>query len=321
LTGKVDAHFYYPWDVPRIVGRALDVIDPVAYVTLETEIWPNLLTELSRRGIPAFMVNGRFSDKSFSRMMKRASFWKEVLSLYTFILVRERADEIKLSRLGVPGEKIIFTSDCKVDALIERKKKADLEEVRNLVGAGKPVFVGGSTHPGEDEIVLEAFRIVRDKIPEARLVLVPRHPERSANIKDLASPYGKPCLMSDLVKGWNILVVDRIGVLFEIYGVVDAAFIGGSLVPRGGQNLMEPSAFGIPVSHGPHMEDFSEASRRLGKLGVAVEIRDATSLAEEWIRSLDMDFREYVAKGCREFFRDTAGAASSSWQLIKPYLE
>lgn len=321
LNGKVDAHFYYPWDVSRIVNRALNTIQPEAYITLETEIWPTLLSELSKRGVPCFMVNGRFSDKSFEKMERFRFIWREVLCLYTLIMVREREDETKLLKLGVPRDKIVHTGDCKVDALLERRDHARLEEVRKLTGPGKPIFLGGSTHNGEDQVVLQAFDRVRRKIPSARLILVPRHPERAGAVRELAEKYGRSCLLSGPLQDWSILIVDRIGVLFELYGICDGAFIGGSLVPKGGQNLMEAAAFGVPVTHGPHMEDFAEASKRMGELGISSLVTKPDDLSEEWLRTSDPGVREKISSRCIDFFSELGGAASSSWKLIREHMD
>ncbi len=321
LSIKISRHFYYPWDIPWIVKRAVDTIEPVAYVVMETEIWPNILYEMKRQGIPSFLVNGRFSDNSFEKRKGKANFWRDVLSLFTLIMVREQEDCNKLRMLGVPPEKIKLTGDCKVDALINRGREIDLTNVRKIVGTGKPLFLAGSTHTGEDEVVLEAFGMIRRNSPEAKLVLVPRHPERSERVAELAGKYGQTTLLSENSgPGWDIMVIDQIGHLFEFYGVADAAFVGGSIVPKGGQNLMEPALFGVPVTHGPHMEDFREASSRLGSLGVARVVRTAEDLSAKWVEDIAESRKEAVRENCRTFFEEHSGASSRSWQLIKDHI-
>ena len=170
-------------------------------------------------------------------------------------------------------------------------------------------------------LVLDAFARLRADHPDARLVIVPRHPERGDEVRALASPFGSVSLLSRESDAWDILVVDRIGVLFDLYGAADVAFIGGSLVPKGGQNLMEAAAFGLPICHGPDMEDFPEAARRLGDLGVATEVADAASLASRWRESLSAAVRDTAREGCRRYFRDLGGASERAWSTIRSGFE
>ncbi len=312
-----NTHIYYPWDIPWIIKRALDNMNPRAYAVIETEIWPNLLKELEKRRIPAFLVNGRFSVSTSARAKKSAHFWRDIYSCFTRLMVRSDKDADHLLSLGVSAHKIVVTGDCKVDALRLRHKDVDLSFWQSTLGTERPLFLAGSTHTGEDEIVLKAFRIVRERFPKARLIIVPRHPERAADVERLAGNVARTCRLSSLSEGWSILIVDKIGVLFELYGVVDSAFIGGSLVPKGGQNLMEAAAFRVPVCHGPHMEDFPEAAEALGDLNVSVVVRSADEMAKRWMGSLSPSLRETVQKGSRLYFEQVGGAARASWKEIR----
>ncbi len=314
-------HFYYPWDIPWIVKRSIDSIEPYAYVVMETEIWPNLIYEMHKRGIPVFLVNGRFSDRSFEKRKGKSGFWCELFSLFTLIMVREESDLNKFKALGVPENKVVVTGDCKVDALIRRAERTDLSRIRSILGDTSPVFMAGSTHTGEDIAVLEAFRILRKTEKTARLILAPRHPERSHKVREMALEYGKVSLLSQN-KGdhWDILVVDSIGYLFEMYGVADGAFVGGSLVPKGGQNILEPALFGIPVAHGPFMEDFRETSEKLGSLGIACIVNTPQELACEWKKALDPSRKKVVKDLSRKFFEEVSGASKLSWDLVMKYI-
>lgn len=312
-----DAHIYYPWDTPWIVARALDAIQPKAYVVIETEIWPNLLKELVKRQIPAFLVNGRFSETTSLKGKNHPDFWRNIFSCFTRLMVRSDKDEEYLLSLGLEPEKIAVTGDCKVDALRLRQKSADLSWANKLIGRRKPVFLAGSTHTGEDEIVLEAYSQVKKQIPEARLIIVPRHPERAEAVTASAQKIAKAERLSAVKNGWDILIVDKIGVLFDLYGVADSAFVGGSLVPKGGQNLMEAAVFGIPVCHGPNMEDFPEAAAGLAAHHGAVTVRNAEEMAEWWQKSLSPSMRERVKQGAAQYFEGVGGAASLSWKEIR----
>ena len=322
LDGLYDARFFFPWDIPRILRRFLDGLRPRAFATMETEIWPNLLYELHRRGIPSYLVNARLSETTFAKIMKRPSFWRPVFGWFRAILARGEGDVERFLAVGAPADRIRIIGDCKIDALLERRRLFDETAARKMVPAGRgPVFLAGSTHRGEEEIVLDAFARLRADHPDARLVIVPRHPERGDEVRALASPFGSVSLLSRESDAWDILVVDRIGVLFDLYGAADAAFIGGSLVPKGGQNLMEAAAFGIPICHGPDMEDFPEAARRLGDLGAATEVADAASLASRWRESLSAAVRDTAREGCRRYFRDLGGASERAWSTIRSGFE
>ena len=319
--GLFGEHIYYPWDVPRIVRRSLDRIRPKGYIVMETEIWPVMLMELKKRSIPAFLANGRFSERTARNVRKRPAFWRQVYDLFSLLLVRSAADRDFLADLGVPEEKLRVTGDCKVDALLLRKQAADLSRIREIVAGQGPVFVAGSTHQGEESIALAAFRNVRERIPQARLVIAPRHPERSGDVLEAASRTAEAALLSEAERSggtsWDILVIDRIGVLFDLYGVSDGAFIGGSLVDKGGQNIMEPAAFGIPFSHGPFMRDFVEAAGELGKLGAAALVRTEAEMAAHWERCLDQNEREKARRASGAYFQAVGGAAKATLDEIR----
>jgi len=313
--GLFKRHIYYPWDVPRIVRRALDAVRPRAFLTVETEIWPSMLGELRRRNIPAFLVNGRFSEKTACQARRRPAFWREIYGLFTLLLVRSCEDMKFLTDLGIHDEKIKVTGDCKIDGLLMRKETADLSMARAIVGGTGPVFLAGSTHRGEEKVALEAFRLAKQSLPDARLILAPRHPERAGEVLASASAMGRAAILSQVESGseeggrWEILVIDRIGVLFDLYGVCDAAFIGGSLVDKGGQNIMEPAAFGLPFCHGPFMRDFAQAAKELGERGAASQVQNAEEMSIHWIDSLNPPERQKVRAASEEYFGHTAGAA------------
>lgn len=330
--GLFERHIYYPWDIPCIVNRALDAIRPRGYAVMETEIWPNMLFSLARRGVPAFLVNGRFSERTARTMRKHPSFWRMVYDCFTLLLVRSETDKETLLSLGVPAERVRVTGDCKVDALLLRRRNARLKPLEALFGARRghsphgdattpserePLFLAGSTHEGEEEMVLHAFKSVRRSFPSARLVIAPRHPERAEGVRALASEVAPSALLSDVERRTassrpDIVVVDRIGVLFDLYGVVDAAFIGGSLVDKGGQNILEPAAFGTPLSHGPYMRDFVEAAKDLGSLSIATPVGDASEIAAHWEASMKPERRAAVRESAERYFRSSGGAARFS---------
>lgn len=309
-------HIYYPWDVPWIVSRALDSVQPKAYIVMETEVWPNMLRALSQRCIPAFLVNGRFSERTARNIRVHPAFWRKVYDLFSLMMVRSSRDRDLLCSVGISEGKVHVTGDCKVDALLLRRRKANLSAVRDSLRGRGPVFLAGSTHQGEEEVVLEAFRKVRGIMPEARLILVPRHPERGSAVLALAEAAAPAALWTSGERDRDILVVDRIGVLFDLYGIADSAFIGGSLVDKGGQNIMEPASFGIPFSHGPFMRDFVDSAKDLGERGVARQVADAGEIAAHWVESMNPEMREKARCGAESYFSALGGAVQESLDKI-----
>ena len=231
LIGPLARQIYYPWDAPSVLRRALSSIRPRAYVTIETEIWPEMLNQLYKHGIPAFLVNARLSQSSYEKYERFHRFWQRVIRKYALIMARSEVERERFIALGAEPDKVKVTGDCKVDALIERKNTADLTEVRKYLSDDDPVILAGSTHEGEETFVLKAFGSLLKKHPALRLVIVPRHPERSQAILEEAKAlnFGKAVLMSSPDEHGNVMIVDRIGVLFPLYGCVKAAFLGGSI--------------------------------------------------------------------------------------------
>jgi 3-deoxy-D-manno-octulosonic-acid transferase len=331
---KVDAMIYNPWDTPCFVKRALDTLSPKAYIAMETERWPTMLAELHARKIPAFLANGRLSEESAQKLLRQKTFWRGVLSCFDRLLVRFESDRECFLSLGVPKEKIVVTGDCKVDAMLARRSgmktssrlASPWRHLRREGGVpGAPLFLAGSTHEGEEEVALAAFAKVRGTYPRARLVIAPRHPRRSLYVVAAALPYGETELLTNLDRrgraatDWDILVVDKIGILFELYSEADAAFVGGSLVPEGGQNVMEPALFGIPLTHGPNMDSFPDAAR-MDALGAAQTVENAERLAAAWLRATDPEERARFQKGSGEYFASVGGAGSRSWSVIEQFL-
>ena len=327
LNGIADKIFYSPIDSTKFVKNSLDNIKPILYISMETELWPEILSQLKARKIPAFLANGRISDKSFERLKKTKYFWRGVLENFAKLMVRFEEDKEKFSALGVPVEKIIVTGDCKVDALLDRRKTADPEKWSWLKKNNSPLFIAGSTHQGEDEIVISAFRIVRRKFPDSRLVIVPRHPERALMTIASVLPYHD--LHAELLSKINrddnnfdfdVIAVDQIGILFDLYAAADSVFVGGSLVEKGGQNPFEPALFGLPAIHGPCMTDFPD-TERMDRMGAAKCVNNDTELARAWEESLEPEEITKSIQNCDEYFRTLGGAAKKTWEEIEKYLQ
>ena len=324
LSGIVDRIIYSPFDSRKFVSRSLDAIRPSAYITMETELWPEMLAQLKARNIPAFLANGRLSDKSFTKLKRTKYFWSGVLECLSKLMVRFNEDKKKFLALGVPDEKIVITGDCKVDTLLDRRKNTDPEKWSWLKNGKSPLFTAGSTHSGEDEIVISAFRTARKVFPGSRLVIVPRHPERALMTIASALPYDDVHaeLLSKIDRDNNnadVIVVDRIGVLFDLYAASDAVFIGGSLVQKGGQNPFEPALFGLPAIHGPCMTDFPD-TERMDSMGAAICVHNDLELAKAWCECMNPENIKNSLKNCSDYFNTLGGAAKRTWAEIENVL-
>ena len=324
LSGVASRIIYSPFDSRRFVARSLDAIKPAVYITMETELWPEILAQLKARGIPAFLANGRLSDKSFRRMRRTKFFWRGVLSCIDRFMVRFDEDREKFHALGVPEEKIAVTGDCKVDTLLDRRKFTGPEKWGWLKKGKSPLITAGSTHAGEDETVISAFRMLRRNFPGARLVIVPRHPERALMTVAAALPYDD--VHAELLSridypnvDADIIVVDRIGVLFDLYAASDAVFVGGSLVEKGGQNPFEPALFGLPAVHGPCMTDFPD-TERMDSFGAAVCVHNDSELSRAWEECLKPGNAKLSMKNCNAYFNTLGGAAKKTWDEIESYM-
>ena len=281
----VDGLFYFPLDLPPAVDRVLDRVRPVLFIAVDTELWPNLLRRCARRGVRTVLVNGRISDRSYPRYRLVRRWFRRVLADMDRCCAQSDESARRLVDLGAPAERVVVTGNLKFDALPAPRPgpaPGDGDLLRALgVAADRPVLVAASTHPGEERPVLDAFRRLRVRAPGLVLVLAPRHPERGAEAAALAAKRGLAAVRrsrppDDGAGGADVVVLDTVGELPALFRVATVVFVGGSLVPAGGHNVIEPASWGRPVVFGPHMENFAEiaelflanrAARRVASVG------------------------------------------------------
>lgn len=293
LVTAATAHIYYPLDLPRVVRKVLDRVRPDLFIPVETELWPNFIRICRERGTRIIMVNGRISPRSFGRYRATRFFWRGILGSLDDAGVISRTDGERLAAIGMPQQRIHVLGNAKYDSLAARVFPELAQEIAGRLGIapGEEALVAGSTHEGEEAVVLEVYRRLREIRPGFRLILVPRHIERGDAVAGLVRGAGFECIrMSEIAAGRSrgddrVILVDVIGELFKVYSLATVVFCGGSLVPRGGQNLLEAAAWGKVVFHGPHMEDFREERALLEEAGAGILIRNADGLFEG-IRSL-----------------------------------
>jgi 3-deoxy-D-manno-octulosonic-acid transferase len=272
----------FPFDHSWLARRFLKRLAPSAIVLIELELWPNLLREANRLGIPVAVVNGRITARSFGRyrLLER---WCPQFGRISLFCAQTETYAQRFSGLGVSAERLCITGNVKVDGIVVGRAEPGADLRRWLAGgAGQAVWVAGSTHAPEERWVVEAWARA---LPAARLVLVPRHPHRAAEIQQQLAGLGFPAQrLSELRQGQMApdprqpLLVDTIGELERVYGLADLVFVGGSLIPHGGQNLLEPAAQGIPVLHGPHMHNFVQETQLLAEAGASRQVADGEEL-------------------------------------------
>lgn len=278
-------HLYTPFDLPPVVRRFLDRVRPRLVVVMETEVWPNLLKECAARRIPVILANARLSERSASGYARLGRFARATFGRFALVAAQSASDAARLQRLGVPGERLRVTGSAKFDLHLPGSLRERAEVMRRTWGSERPVWVAASTHDGEEELLLAAHRWVRAQWPTALLVLVPRHPERFERVASLVLRQGwalarrsrpEPCSAKT-----GVFLGDSMGELPVFLAAADAAFIGGSLVPVGGHNLVEAAAVGVPAAIGPHSFNFASVTETLIQAGAAVQVADARALARQ----------------------------------------
>ncbi len=276
-----------PLDLSWVVARFVRRIRPVAYIVAETELWPNLFSCLSAGRVPIVVVNGRISDEAYSRYRMARWFLKKTVLQASLLCVQSKLDAQRFIALGADPTRVTIAGNLKFDLVLPGSVMDELEAKRVFgFSATKQIFVAASTHPGEEQVVCEAFASLRSEFSELRLVIVPRHPQRAAEVAGIVGQHHLKGRLFTVLHGAilgddDVLVVDAVGHLVDLYRIADVVFIGKSLgIPRrGGQNPIEPAAFGKPVIVGPHMENFRDVMRVFREAGAVVEISRADQLA------------------------------------------
>lgn len=278
-------HAYIPYDYPGAVSRFFKNMNPRIAIIIETELWPNLVAACKKRSIPICLLNARLSEKS-ARGYRRISWLvKPMLAKINAIAVHAKADADRFIALGAKKENVSISGSIKYDMNVPAGLVEKSALLREELGRDRFVWIAASTHEGEDEVILSAHEKLLTKNPRALLILVPRHPERFDKVETMCSKSFETLRRSDkdslaaFGKKVKIYLGDTMGELLLLYGAADVAFVGGSLIKRGGHNLLEPAALSKPVLSGPHVFNFAEISEQLKAGGALVTVTDAVSLA------------------------------------------
>ncbi len=310
---------YFPLDFPLVIGRFIKRINPLLFISLETEVWPNLLYHLKRRGIPSLLVNGRLSDHSFQGYRLFRPFFRRVFNLFSLLAMRSEKDAKNLFSLGVDKEKVVVTGNLKFDLAISLEEKVDIEKLRKklLFPEDRPVVIFGSIHQPEEKTISEVCTIFKE---EAYFIIAPRHPEKS-RLGYLLKEKGLSFSFYSKLQKSDIVILDTIGELSYLYSISDLAFVGGSLFDWGGQNILEPAAFSKPVLFGPYISNFEEEARVLLEKGGAKIVKDKGELIFAIKRILSSpEEREEMGENAYKALLSGKGATERNFNLIKRFL-
>ncbi len=286
-------HCYLPYDLPCAAARFLDRVQPKLAVIMETELWPNHIHQCAKRGIPVALANGRLSQRSAKGYGRFSKLTAPMLAEMSLLAVQTEAEAQRFRDLGARSETVEVTGSIKFDLTIDPQLLQRAADLRSQWQAqDRPVWIAASTHEGEDEVVLDAHRRLLANHPDALLILVPRHPERFNSVFDLCQREGFATVRrstgANVDAQTSVLLGDTMGELLFLYALADSAFVGGSLVPNGGHNLLEPAALAKPVLSGPHLFNFLDIAAQLREAGALAEVDDAEGLAVEVQRLFEL---------------------------------
>ncbi len=336
----IDLFFYFPFDLVWVTRSIVRRISPTLFIFFETEVWPNCLLALSEKDVPAIMLNGRISLRSFRRYRVVRFFLRHVLSMVVLFLMQTDGDVERIIEMGAPPDRVVRTGNMKYDQAVSVRigsragdRGAMNEEIRAELGLrkGEIFMIAGSTHEGEEKVILEAYEAIAGSVSSPVLLIAPRHLERVSRVEELITVEGYRCIrktrMDDSrirlgTEKLEIILLDTLGELDRYYPVADLIFVGGSLVPVGGHNVLEVAACHKPVFFGPHMANFQEIADQLERSGGGISVRDGKSLGEKmaWLMRHP---EEYEKKGESAYLvvRNNLGAVGRNLDQISKWVD
>lgn len=329
---------YFPFDWKFTVRRALDVIQPQVVILMESELWLNFLDECRARQIPTVVVNGRISDRSFPRSQKFSFFVRRLYGLVTQFLMQSRIDAERAVKLGAPAERVQVSGNLKYDIGGAEESPKLIETARQLDAtfalADSRLIVAGSTSEGEERTMLEAFGQLRksDAWGKVRLLIAPRHPERFSAVAELLAASGvkfsRRSAATESATDAQVILLDSIGELAAIYRFASVVFVGGSLVPVGGHNILEPALFAKPIIVGPHMQNFREITKEFLRREALIQLREtnACKQSQDLCRTFaellnDPDRARQLGANARQAIEDNRGATARTVAAIAELIE
>lgn len=314
-------HQYVPVDVPRFIERFLDHWKPDLAIFAEQELWPNMLARTSARNIPIVLANGRMSPRSFRNWVRAKGLASSLLSHFDLCLAQSHGDANRLAELGAP--RVIAAGNLKIDAPAPPVDEQDLARLMRIVG-GRPVWAAASTHQGEEATIIELHRAIKERMPGLMTILAPRHPQRGNEVAGIAARAGLNIARRSLGEWPNaatdIFLVDTIGELGLVYRVTNVVFMGGSLVPHGGQNPIEAARLNTGILHGPHVHNFAEVYDAIDHDGGGITVETPNALASEVYRLLkDQGAANLLARNAGAAVASIGGALGKTMAALDSY--
>ncbi|MDX6019222.1 lipid IV(A) 3-deoxy-D-manno-octulosonic acid transferase [Scandinavium sp. V105_16] len=323
--GKDVQHVYLPYDLPGAMNRFFNTTRPKLVIVMETELWPNMVAALHKRKIPLVIANARLSERSAKGYGKLGKFMRRLLSRITLIAAQNEEDGNRFLSLGLKRNQLAITGSLKFDISVTPELAARAITLRRQWAPHRQVWIATSTHDGEEKIILEAHKKLLETFPNLLLILVPRHPERFADARELVQKEGMTFTLRSTgeipTTATQVVIGDTMGELMLLYGIADLAFVGGSLVERGGHNPLEPAAHAIPVLMGPHTFNFKDICAKLQQDDGLITVTDTDTLVKEVSTLLtDEDYRLWYGRHAVEVLHQNQGALARLLQLLQPYL-
>lgn len=316
---------YFPYDLPLILRKFFKALQPKLLILLETELWPNLLAACQLYQVPVALVNARLSERSALSYRRILPITQAMLKSINVISAQFQADAERFIDLGFSPERIHITGSLKFDVTLPRNLLEQAQQWQKIWGENRLVWIAASTHPGEEELILQVFKQVRHSFPDLLLVSIPRHVDRASQLEQLyRSQNYNINKRSDHKRDLNdidVLIGDTMGELLIFYAAADLGFVGGSLVEKGGQNPLEPAAVGLPILTGPYTFNFATITEQLKQRNAAIQVNNATELAEQVISLLsDPVRRQNMGREAKKFVEENKGSVLKQMQLIESLL-
>ncbi len=324
--GESVKHLYLPYDLPVSVKHFISVIDPSILIVMETELWPNLFHYCQVKNIPVIVVNARMSEKSAKGYRRFPSFTRSTLENISLVIAQGKKDAERMIALGADEDKVVVTGNLKFDIHLPHSVTEQAQALRRYLSVNRPVWIAASTHEGEEKIILDAFDKVLQKHSQCLLVIVPRHPERSAVVRELCVKRNLEVLSKSDNKECDedvkIFILDTLGELPMYYAAADVAFVGGSLTETGGHNMLEPACLGLPVIMGPHIFNFQDISQLLLDEGAAWKVANMDELSAR-VSSLlgDANLRHSTGERGRSIVLKNRGNVEKIMELISDFFK
>jgi len=323
LAKEGDFVTYLPFDLSFIISGVMKRIDPCLFLVAETEIWPALFSVLHKRRVPIVVVNARISDSSLRGDLAVKPLISPVLNKVSLFCAQSEQDAERLLSLGLDKKKVKTTGNMKFDI---GQASFSFSAPRLRLRLDEKLFVCGSTHPGEEEIIFSAYKELKGEYPDLRLLIAPRHPERAEEVASLARKAGLNSVLSSVYEQSQesaspVYIVDSVGELLSFYSIAHLVFVGGSLVGKGGHNILEPAALGKPVIFGPHMFNFRQITELFLLNSAALQVQDSQGLKEA-VRSImrQPSFAQELGERAKGLFKSNQGATLKNSELVSSFI-